>query len=322
MLYRDQIGENQNPPPYSFPGVQINSFRLKADLNSLQDLCDRVLNVGELEQRGFEFRPIFPFVDLEILRYPRMEYAYFPSGCFVSQNECYVRLFVMKYLDVGGLLMPDGEVAVFCPLLIVDNAWSAFSGRDVLGFQKLFGVFDPFPKTNPFATVSTEVFTTFDFDVKAKSMPVVTIKQAPGKRAKAARLPDKDKKWPWGHIDLNDIHPDHHALARSVDPTALFFESVSMKQFRDPVLPINACYQAILQSVIFVDEIGDFEPLPPARIMINDYASLKLAENLGIAPGTWLTPLSQYHLECSFFFGETIRIFENDHAWWEWWRWF
>ena len=70
MLYRDQIGETQNPPPYTFPGVKINSFRLKADLDKLPKLCDDVLNVGDLGQRGFEFRPIFPFVDLEILHYP------------------------------------------------------------------------------------------------------------------------------------------------------------------------------------------------------------------------------------------------------------
>ena len=318
MLYRDQIGETQNPPPYSFPGVKINSFRLKADLNKLQELCDRVLNVGELEQRGFEFRPIFPFVDLEILHYPEMLYAYFPVGCSISQNECYVRLFVMKYLDVGGLLVPDGEVAVFCPLLLVSNTWSAFAGRDVLGFPKLYGIFDPFSEADPFTTVSTEVFTAIGVGVTAQTKPVVTIEPAAGK---AARIPDKDKKWPWGHIDIDDIHPDHQALVRSVDPTALFFESVTMKQFRDPALPINACYQAILQSVTFVDAIGEFEPLPAVRIKINDYATLKLADSLGIAPGVWLKPMSQYHLECSFFFGETVPVFENQHSWWEWWWW-
>jgi len=255
------------------------------------------------------------------LHYPEMLYAYFPVGCSVSQNECYVRLFVMKYLDIGGLLVPDGEVAVFCPLLIVDNSWSAFAGRDVLGFPKLLGSFDPFSETDPFTIVSTEVFTAFDVGVTAESKPVVTIQPAASKRARAAPLPDKDKKWPWGHIDLNDIHPDHQALARSVDPTALFFECVSMKQFRDPALPINACYQAILQSVTFVDWIGEFEPLPAVRIKINDYASLNLADSLGIAPDTWLTPMSQYHLECSFSFGDTIPLFENQHSWWEWWSW-
>jgi hypothetical protein len=78
MLYRDQIGETQNPPPYSFPGVKINSFRLKADLNKLQELCDRVLNVGDLEQRGFE--NFGRYFHLSILR-----------SCTI--RKCYTRIF-------------------------------------------------------------------------------------------------------------------------------------------------------------------------------------------------------------------------------------
>ena len=105
---------------------------------------------------------------------------------------------------------------------------------------KLYGIFDPFPEADPFTTVSTEVFTAIGVGVTAQTKPVVTIEPAAGK---AAQIPDKDKKWPWGHIHIDDIHPDHQALVRSFDPTALFFESVTMKQFRDPALPINACYQ-------------------------------------------------------------------------------
>ena len=127
MLYRSQIGEAQNPPPYQFPKVKINSFRLSADLDQLTDLFNDILNVGDLEDRGFEFRPIFPFVDLEILHYPRMEYALFPPAGFISQNECYVRVFVMKYIAFGNTFVPDGEIAVFCPMLIVSNPLSAFS---------------------------------------------------------------------------------------------------------------------------------------------------------------------------------------------------
>ena len=75
----------------------------------------------------------------------------------------------------------------------------------------------------------------------------------------------------------------------------------------------------ILQAVTFV-RIGEFEPLPAVRIKINDYATLKLAESLGIAPGVWLKPMSQYHLE-SVSFSATVPAFENQHSWWEWWWW-
>ena len=37
MLYRNQIGEAQSPPPYTFPNVSINSFRLEDDFDQLTD---------------------------------------------------------------------------------------------------------------------------------------------------------------------------------------------------------------------------------------------------------------------------------------------
>ena len=315
MRYRSQIGEVQNPPPFQFPNVGINSFRLSADIDKLSALCDEILNVGDLEDRGFEFRPIFPFVDLEILHYPKMEYGLFPPAGFISQNECYVRIFVMKYIALGDTFLPDGEVSVFCPLLIVSNAWSAFAGRDVLGFPKLLGSFDPFSPTSPFTTVSTEVFTSFTAGVEARPQAVVEIAPAGGS-ANAIGLPAR--KWPWGHIDVELMDLAHQAAGRAFVFSPAVFECVTMKQFRDAMLPFNACYQAILQSSTFVEFTGDLEALPPTRITLTDFPSFRLAASLGIPAGQPLTPISQYHLECSFGFGDTITLFANDKPWWRW----
>ena len=65
----------QVPPPYEFPNVEINSYRLAADPFKLQVVCDRFLNIGTLEERGYQFRVIAPFVDLDYLYYPKMLYA-------------------------------------------------------------------------------------------------------------------------------------------------------------------------------------------------------------------------------------------------------
>ena len=51
MRYRSQIGDAQNPPPFQFPNVEINSFRLSADLDKLTALCD------ETSQHGRSRRP-------------------------------------------------------------------------------------------------------------------------------------------------------------------------------------------------------------------------------------------------------------------------
>jgi Acetoacetate decarboxylase (ADC) len=313
MLYHDQIGDAQSPPPYVFPDVSINSFRLSADLEKLTELCDDILNVGELEDRGFEFRPIFPFVDLEIIHYPKMEYGFFPPAGYITQNECCVRLFVMKYIAVGDWLVPDGEISFFCPFLIVDNSWSAFAGRDVLGFPKLLGSFDPSPTTSPLTTVSTEVFTSLTGGVMAAPQPVVKIESAgTGDKAIGADA----RHWPYGEFDVDLMNLAHRPLGRSLVFDPLIFGCVQMKQFRDPMFPLNACYQAILQSYTFIEATGDLKPLPEARITLTDYPSLQLAARLGIPANTPQTPISQYHMECSFAFGEVVTLYANNSPWW------
>jgi len=306
MLYVSQIGDTQNPPPYAFPKVSINSFRLEVTLDALTALCDDLLNIGDPNERGFEFRPVFPFVDLEVLHYPKMEYGLFPWGAYVTQHECYVRLFVMKYVGWGGCLWPDGEMAVFCPFLIVDNSWSAFAGRDVLGFPKLLGNFDPYPEISPFTTISTEVFRDPPL-TQQRSMVLPVIKIEPG--AKAINAPDRN--WPWGGIEDDLLHDAEQILGKSLLFTPEFFECVQMKQFRDAMLPFEACYQAILQAVTFVEFSGKLNDLPPAQVTLYDYGSFDLANRLGLPSGTPLIPISQYQMECSFSYGDVITLFTN-----------
>jgi hypothetical protein len=53
------ILRSDNPeisPPYNFPGINIMSFRLPSTLANLQNLCDQLLNIGSLQDRGFESR--------------------------------------------------------------------------------------------------------------------------------------------------------------------------------------------------------------------------------------------------------------------------
>jgi hypothetical protein len=308
MLYISQIGDTQNPPPYTFPDVDINSFRLAVDLDVLTALCDELLNIGDPDTRGFEYRPVFPFVDLEVLHYPKMEYGLFPPAGFVSQHECYVRFFVMKYIGWNGWLWPDGEMAVFCPMLIVDNPWSAFAGRDVMGLPKLLGSFGRFSAASPYTTIKTEVFRDLFVGQKSSVEPVVTIAKAP----KGAKAIDPSGKWPWGVLEDDVIGAAEEILGKKLAFVPTIFECVAMKQFRDAMDPFNACYQAILQSFTFVETIVNLEPLPPVRITLNDYASFDLASRLGLPSGKPLTPISQFHVRCSFSFGETITLFTND----------
>src|SRR6516164_7908974 len=79
------------PPPYKFPGVTIMSFRLPAKLANLQHLCDQMLNIGSLADRGFEYRAFTDFVDMEIVTYPKMMFDEppFSNWGYASQQEIY-----------------------------------------------------------------------------------------------------------------------------------------------------------------------------------------------------------------------------------------
>lgn len=179
-----------------------------------------------------------------------------------------------------------------------------------MGLPKLLGSFGPFSAASPYTTIKTEVFRELFVGQKSSVEPVVTIAKAP-KGAKAMD-PDPSGKWPWGVLEDDVIGAAEEILGKKLAFVPTIFECVAMKQFRDAMDPFNACYQAILQSFTFVETIVDLKPLPPVRITLNDYATFDLASRLGLPSGTPLTPISQFHVRCSFSFGETITLFTND----------
>ena len=52
------------PPPYSFPDVRVNAFVSPIDVARVQGYCDRFLNLGSYEERGFHYRPLAAWPDL------------------------------------------------------------------------------------------------------------------------------------------------------------------------------------------------------------------------------------------------------------------
>jgi hypothetical protein len=301
----EQDGDPQLPPPYRFPGITITSFRLAADFDSLQQLCDRRLNIGTLSQRGFEFRPLIPYVDLEILSYPRMENSAPPyaNHGFMTQNEIYFRFFVIKYISVAGMLFPLPEIACFFPFIFVDNPWSAIAGREVLGFPKGVARFD-LPNANPYPIkVSTQVLTQYQPNTQLDWKQFVEIRSSTA--SSSSTLPSG--VWPWG--DILGLHPLLQEILDIAEVlTESLFSVVLLKQFGDPESPPNACYQAITQSKFTATEIRDARPLPPATITINPAASLPIASSFGFA-GTTLHPIWQYRLECDMTYGHVRNIF-------------
>ena len=307
----EQPGDPQIPPPYSFPNVTIYSFRLMADMSALTQICNARLNIGTPEQRGFEYRPILPFVDLEVLHYPKMmsENPRFNWG-WSTQHECYFRLLVGKFDYRAGVPIPV-EAAIFIPYIFVDNAWSVVSGREVVGFPKVMASFS-LPSSEPAQTgrlypieVMSDVFQEYSARSTQSICPVVMIESS-----RASQDTDEVPPgtiWPWGVFNPSTINPAFLPFLK--DGTR--FSTVQLKQIRDAERSDSACYQALVSAEFEVVRIGPLKKtFPAADISIPRYDSLRIEQELGLM-GETLQPLWQYTVNCDLKYGKVRNLFVN-----------
>jgi hypothetical protein len=298
------------PPPYKFPGITIMSFRLQAKLGNLQDLCDELLNIGSLADRGFEYRAFTDFVDMEIVTYPKMLFNQAPYSHrgYASQQELYFRFYVWKFNVFGGLLFPDPLPQLFFPFIYVDNSWSMISGRNVIGFPKVMAQFSPTPVlgANPFnIKVSALALDTYAPTTKLKWHPIVEINPKTGMAPQLV-----DGLWPWVGLAANTADPVLDELLQiflSALPEGL--STVQLKQFRD--LPTGACFQAVVQTPFTPSKVGALKPLPPVSITVNEYDSLKIPTSLGLRANKPLQPLLQYSVSLNMTMSNGSNLFVN-----------
>jgi Acetoacetate decarboxylase (ADC) len=304
--YIDFESDPQIPPPYDFPGVTIRSFRLAADVSRLQALCDRCLNIGSLAARGFEFRALLPFVDLEFLTYPRMSYGAPPYSEWGSatQQELYFRFFVTKYVLVGGwFLLPAPVIASFFPYIFVDNSWSLIAGRGIIGFPKLLADFHGGGPNAPYPIeAATLTIDSLSPGATLEMRNFVTISAAAATNPVSVR-----HSWALSEGDLALIE------AGSVLPGSVargILRTIHLRQLRDLRSPEEACYQSIVEGEFTASNFRIFS-MPPAEIRLKRHDTLSIAAALGLGADERLRPISQFAATCDLRYTGAATIFEN-----------
>jgi hypothetical protein len=301
------------PPPYRFPGVSIHSFELKADIAALTTLCDNLLNIGTLEERGFEYRPLLPFVALEVLHYPQMMSgtAPFSNWGYISQQEAYARFPVVKYDLFGPLLVPVG-VSNFFPFLFVNNAWSAFSGRNVIGFPKMVGAIEPQIANDGAysAAVSVPVFAEFSPQTQQAVREVIRLET----EGLGGPSGDSNATWPWLITAFGDLAEAESLLlevAELIDPDLL--STVQLKQIRDAENPQMACFQGLVHSEFHVANVSlpQFFNQETVSISLSPSDTLDLARQLGLSANNPIHPVLAYYTTCDMTFDNTTNLFIN-----------
>jgi len=308
-----RVDNPEIPPPYKFPGINIMSFRLQADLGKLQGLCDELLNIGSLADRGFQYWAFTDFVDMEIVTYPKMLFdeAPYSSWGYATQQELYFRFYVWKLNSFGGLLFPDLLPELFFPFIYVDNSWSMISGRNVIGFPKVMAQFSPTPVlgVNPLKIkVCALALDTYSPTTELTWHPIVEINPA---SSLAASQP-LNGTWPWAGLTADTADQILGGMLEnflSSLPDEFQFQTVQLKQFRD--LPTGACFQAVVNTPFTPYNIGAVNPLPAVSITVNEYDSLKIPTSLGLQANTPLQPLLQYSVSLDMRMDNGSNLFIN-----------
>lgn len=300
------------PPPYDFPNMSIMSFRLPANVANLQNLCDELLNIGSLQRRGFEYRAVAGFVDMDIVTYPKMlfDHAPYNGWGFATQQELYFRFMIWKHEPIPGtgVLFPAAIPEWTFPFIFVDNSWSMICGRNIIGFPKVMAQFYPTPVHDPSPfdiTVCALALKTYSAATQLDWQPIVEIKPDSGTPS------PPPGNWPWIELDAlayPTLEPYLEAFLATVPTT---FSTIGLKQFRDASSLTEACYQAVVATHFAPYQIGTPTALPAATVRVNQYASLDIPGSLGFTPNTPLQPMLQYALTLSMKAPGATNLFVN-----------
>jgi hypothetical protein len=287
--YINTLDEQQFPPPYSFPGVQFNAFTLRTRRSALQQYCDLYLNLCRDQEDPFFYRPLFPFIYLCVLDYPALysDYPIFSEFGYVKQREVFASFPVIRSeAPLEHNVMLGAELSWAFPFISVNAATSTFTGREVIGFQKVSGQIDMNVDADGgfSADIASPAFKVFSRETPQELLPLIRI------RTGRSRPDLQAGKHPFPFCALrvpevfDQLEGEAFALMEACAPG--LFSATNLKQFRDAESQTEACYQALVKSEFTFANMSLPRIYEGAKITIFDNASLPLTRTLGLIGGT------------------------------------
>jgi hypothetical protein len=256
----ESFSTHQLLPPYHSEESEVQGFLFKIGVEAIQTFCDTFLNLGDQSQRPFLYKPIAdaPFGMLTITRYPKLcsldrrtPESLGVKGAaewdHLEQTEFFAAVPVHRYSVTAANLLVDPVVQWVQPFIIVDNATSAFSGREILGLDTLYGdISNPRePKIAGGDTfkISLPSWKRFAPNSAQEMLSFATIDRGPP-------LTDAEYQAAVGQgladviTELENAIPDLAGIAEGKFPETL--ELVILKQFRSAANATQAIYQALI----------------------------------------------------------------------------
>lgn len=246
--------------PYLQRDARIAAFLFPAERDALHRLCRRYLSAPT--NGAWDYVPAMPYVamlyaEMDVLSTDARDQALGWSHA----RELSFWTPVVGRRKAGGLWTPD-HAAWFLPCLYVDNPSALVTGREVYGFPKMWGRFEP-PTIiqNPEFALDAWRFETAD-------APGAT--EAPGRMQRLAEMKRRNTEdalvsaITWGNWDVAraeivrllsqmETSVDAETLRELFDLEGTEIPLVFLKQFRDAADIRRACYQAIIRTSARLD---------------------------------------------------------------------
>jgi len=307
-------------PPFMFNGMSTRVFPLRANLDSLQHLCDGYLNIVPKEA-GY-FRASVPYVYLMVLDYGQIAEAVVRVGWF-AQLEVFFSVPVEWYKLVNGRWVFH-DWAVFTPYVFVNDTFSVPLGRTVYGFPKVLAtmvatesqwVSDPVAPVTV-ARIETQVFPETYSDSGLEKRVFLDVERVPTSNLRipfdpsdpvmpwtiASNLADaiggfgRDAMWMMQAMRISPVNPGAYPwiFPQMLDRLPPVFApggkgfvqtSLNLKQFRRSDDPQHICYQALTSGQMVTTAVNGAGLLGENRAVLGDLSggyNIKLLERTSL----------------------------------------
>jgi len=343
ILYTQFAASQEVPPPYHFPGATVFAFIFEARLGAVKDYCDKVFNLGDAKERGFEYRPasFWPYATLLFIDYPEMiaepppepmpgETPYQDRGV-IDQKEVFIALPVVRYGAGPERLATQTALEWALPFIAVQNPMSASCGREMLGLNKLLAEIDMGEGVYPGSFKGRVRLPGWrDPDAKQEILPFLDVDTAPalptfrgrnlGERATSplespwSIFRSREAGWAFdGLVSAANLADD---LTVGLAPTVM--RTISLRQIRDAKDTSKALYQALVSCRSHFDNVREFHFFNERDVKIKFPTAGSFAEVLGLflgppkkASGAWpeIKPKVAYQFTADMDFDQMRTIY-------------
>jgi hypothetical protein len=277
------------PPPFSFKEGRFRGYLIDGDATLIAKLCERVLNVPAAGAASY--KPMLgKFVLLQAGHFGRIA-SLDPS--FVNwgyAEESQLSLFIPVLATGGGA---GDRVCMFCPYMLVDNPVSLSGGREIYGYPKSLGRFDPAGGLGD--PLAVEAFGgDFGTANRAGWRPLFRLARSPSAAAAQGAAGQSEQTW----YELGQTLPRLGSLKRLENLALLDLGAleaiiralvgkqsmgVFLKQFRDAGGGPGACYRKIVEAPLEYVSSSISPSFDQWEVVIDHLDTDPIARELGIS---------------------------------------